>query len=565
MIPGSTATATLEVRNPSTVVDGYVFAPVDPPPWLLVTHDDAHLMPGEARTVTVAFGTRPGGMIVAQRLQMTLAVRSEDNPAMATEVEVAITVPPQGPTASMEVTPSLLRLDDVALGSFRVRLDNRLANYPQRFALRGRDPEKAVQFSFSPSIVEVGPGQLVEVDGLFTVPPIRHGEELSRQLTILAVNDATEITAIVTLLQRRSPAEPFVPIGLELAPSRLSMIDDSIADFDVRIDNRNGSTPRTLDLHGRDPEDRARFAFTPAHVVVPARGEVVVRGRISVTPPPAGESRSVSFSVVTSDEGRDVEAPGTVEVTSSPPALRTATLQMEPAVLNIRGARSGAFRLQIDNRRSARPLDVALAGHSSDGAVEFRFVPPHTRVEPHSVGSVRVEVEAARTPASETRAAQLVITARTDEGAIEASATLVQSRTDRRPIAKVILVLLGSALMAIGTFSPWIAGDRYGEFIGMLSSPNWSDVPLLVAAGAHVLILLVVLGALFGLTGRSGRLIRVSAVFGLLVAVGFAVYTFVASGGPENGGSVELVTGFFLVCAGAVLAYIGGLFARPRH
>jgi len=557
--PGSTTTAALEIRNPSPIVDGYVLTPLNAPPWLLVTQEDAHLMPGEGRIITVTFGTRPGGMIIAQRLQVTLVLRSEASPEARTEVEVAITVPPQGPPASMEVTPTLLRLVDIALGSFQIRLDNRLANYPQRFALHGRDPEKVVQFSFSPAVVEVGPGQLVEAEGMFTVPAIDAGTDISRQLTISAANDAAELTALVTLLQRTSPAPEFVPVEVELAPSHLTAVDTDTVDFDVRIDNRKGNAPASLELHGQDPEDRARFAFTPARVTVPEGTETVVRARIRSSLPEEGETVDRPFSVIASHGPHDVEATGTLELTSTPSPLRTAELRMEPAVLNVGGSQHGVFRLLVDNRRGVRPLAVAWSGQSSDGTVNFRFLPPSTTVMPQSTGTVRVEVESPGPPPSQSKVSQLRITAADGQGMIETSATLVQSANDRRPLAKLLFVIIGALLMVIGAFMPWVDGDDYAQLADIIVNRNVSEVETAVAVAAHLAIVLLVVAILFGLSGKSGSLMRRSAVVAFLTSAGFAVYAFVVDD------FVVLLVGLFVVWVGAVLVYIGGIFARPRR
>ena len=64
--PGAPGTTTVDLRNASDIVDGIVIHPEAAPSWLVMTHDDAHLMPGESRAVGVTFTTRPGVLVVAQ-------------------------------------------------------------------------------------------------------------------------------------------------------------------------------------------------------------------------------------------------------------------------------------------------------------------------------------------------------------------------------------------------------------------------------------------------------------------------------------------------------------------
>jgi hypothetical protein len=70
-----------------------------------------------------------------------------------------------------------------------------------------------------------------------------------------------------------------------------------------------------------------------------------------------------------------------------------------------------------------------------------------------------------------------------------------------------------------------------------------------------VILALAVL-MIFGLTSRSGRLSRLSALLGALLVVG----TFVAA--ALNGNDIRPDRGAVLVLAGCIAGYIGGLLTR---
>jgi hypothetical protein len=63
-------------------------------------------------------------------------------------------------------------------------------------------------------------------------------------------------------------------------------------------------------------------------------------------------------------------------------------------------------------------------------------------------------------------------------------------------------------------------------------------------------VLLSAVVMLFGLIGRTGRSVRIAAIFAALAAVGATV-------------SGEVPGGIALVLAGAVLAFVGGILLRP--
>ncbi len=565
LAPGGTAVSELTLHNPSTVVDGYTIFAEDPPPWLIVAPDEAHLMPGQTREVHVTFGTRPVEMVVAQRFNLTLTVCSTADRTRSTKVAISITVPPIGPRASIAANPSLVRLDDSTRGSFILRLDNRMANYAQTSALKGSDPEAAVSFLFAPQVVEVPPGQLVECEAAFIVPALAEGREITRQLSISAVDDEGALTTNVTVMQRSSPPREYQPVRIQLSPSRLSVINTDVADFDVTIDNRAGEGPAALELSGRDPERRVSFAFTPAQVTIPPAQVVTVRARARAIAPPPGESVTHSFVVVASDGVQDVEAAGDIELTSTPSPIATAGLSVEPPVLNIGAKRRGQFSVHVDNRRGVSGLHVRLSGYAEDGTAQLAFHPAEMTVMPQSVGSAQLTADSPSPPASQTHSKRLHVTATDGERALEAAATLTQSKSDRGPLAKRVLVILGAVFMGLGALAPWHVADTLGRLAQgwELAASGFGSafIPqLLLGALMRLLVAAAAVGMLFGLTGKAGGLIRRSAVGAVIVTIAYVVIGLVGSSGDAS--ELVLGVGLPLIWVGAVLGYIGGVLAR---
>ncbi|WP_136709669.1 DUF2905 domain-containing protein [Agromyces sp. H66] len=553
----------LSIENTSTIVDGYVIEAVDPPAWLELTHPDTHLMPGERRTVPVSLTMRPGVLVLAQRLTLAFVVRSMEDPRLTIDASVHVTVPPRGPRISLEARPTLIRLEDSGSGSLSLRLDNRGANYPQTVGLSGSDPESVVRFAFSPAVVEVPAGAMVEAAVNFTAPQPAPGQQLNRQLTVTASNDEGPITAIVTLVQHTTPAPVDQPIRVRLQPSTLRIADASDADFDVHVDNRGGHNGVTVSLAGNDPEHRLAFAFAPARFLAVPGHITRAHGRVRAHLPARGSTATHPFTVVASDGTNDVEASGVLEITSSAAAITTAELQVEPPKLNVGTRREGRFAVIVDNRRGAEPLHVTFSARSEDGMARATFAPPQLAVGPGGVGQSQLRVSSPHPPANQVGVRRLEVEATDGAQSLSAAAELTQTAPNRRGPASKWLVIIGAILVVIGALSPWFAG-----FPPLLPFVEWIRELLTLSAftvGAQVvepplrLVLLVLaLMMAFGLAGKAGGLTRKSAILVVLLSVGFLIFLAITSFVPE------LALGLPIVWFGAVLGYIGGVLARPR-
>lgn len=559
----------LAIENASTIVDGYVVEPVDPPPWLDLEHPDLHLMPGEERTVALSLAMRPGALVVAQRVMLTFIVASQDDRKRSTEARVLATVPPQGPRLALEARPTLIRLEDSGEGSFLLRLDNRAANYPQTVELSGSDSESVVRFAFTPNVVEVPAGSMVEAAVTFAAPQPAAGQQLNRQLTIAATNDEGPITTIVTLVQRTAAPPVDAPIRVQLQPSRVRLVDARDADFEVLVDNRGGHSGVTVALSGTDPEQRLAFAFAPARFVAVAGHVTRAHGRLRANPPPRGTTATHPFTVVASDGTTDVGASAVLEISSSASAITTAELRVNPLKLDLGTRRDGFFGVDVDNRRGAEPLNVVFSARSDDGRVRTRFAPPQIAVGPGAIGQTRMSVSSPSPPPNQVGVRRLEISATDGSESLSATAELIQTAPNRRGPASKWLVIVGAILVATGALMPWFEDQtpRLDPFRWIESLPGLSfSMPMStdtaiagIEAPLRIMLLVLAFAMAFGLTGRAGGLTRKSAFLVVLLTIGLLVTLAVTAEVPA------LAFGLPLIWLGAVLGYIGGVLARPRQ
>ena len=86
-------------------------------------------------------------------------------------------------------------MSDVDSATVQVILDNRRGHSGVHIFLDGSDPERAIRFTFSLPVVDLGPGQEVEVFlrlDAWRPPP---GQELTRQFTVTASDGYTTVDA----------------------------------------------------------------------------------------------------------------------------------------------------------------------------------------------------------------------------------------------------------------------------------------------------------------------------------------------------------------------------------
>ncbi len=552
------------------------------------------VLPGEVGRARVRLEAPPPAPGQESSRPLTLIASSDgaaDLEATATFVQSTSAAPVDVPVV-VRLDPSVVRVRDTAVGQLEAILDNRGGSRARRIFLSGRDPERLVRFTFSPPSLDVLPGDIGRARVRMEAPLPERGQEATRQVTVIAADGSKETEASGTFVQYTSPAPVETPVALKLEPSLIRVRDTPSAAFQVVIDNRRGIRPRRVTLSGTDPERAIRFQFWPPVVDVD-RGQIArAQAQIDAYPPEPGQDVTRQFSVSVSDgaaqsDSQEVEADGTfVQTTSPPPPDAPITLRLDPSVVRVRNSGGGSLTAVADNRGGSRPRRVQFAGYDPERVVRFSFQPPVVDLAPGQATGVTVQVSAPRPEGGEQLTRPFTVVASDGGRDIEAGGSLVQESTDWRPTLRVLLTLLGAAMMIIGCFLAWNVGASLGisDGIGARGAANISglewDLPALDAASDSVApdvsfpdlndtldpivsVGAVIIGlaalAVLGLTGSSGRLTRLAA---LVAALGLAAFLVAVALQPGTG---RPSTGVFLVFAGCAIAFAGGVFAKPRR
>jgi hypothetical protein len=222
---GQPATLTVRVMNTSTIVDGYGVEAPAAPAWLIVESDPIHLLPGTEQELAVRMRINSTTLLPAQQIDVKLRVRSMTQASLRLEMPVQVTVPIVDVPVQLRAEPRLIRMRDTDASRCTIAVDNSRSNRPMLLRLSGSDAEQAVQFTFDPPIVEVGPGATASVVLALTAAKPEPGQELTRQLTITANDGERSIETAVSLQQSTSVLVEDSPVTLKAVPSlRLSRL-----------------------------------------------------------------------------------------------------------------------------------------------------------------------------------------------------------------------------------------------------------------------------------------------------------------------------------------------------
>ncbi|RDI17188.1 hypothetical protein DEU38_12323 [Rhodococcus sp. AG1013] len=573
--PDTGARVQVRIFNASSIVDGFKVEMAGPPAWLELTHEEISLYPNRDDTIALEFTRASGAQVAAQNVPVSLKVRSQTDPSKTGTASITLTVPRVGGPVTVGARPTLVRLDDVTEGAAQVAIDNTGSNYPQRLEVTGSDPEGVVRFDFTPSAIEVPEFGSAEVSLRFTVPELDHGEAVSRPLTITATGGEDPVETTVTVNQERSEAPVEIPLQMRLEPSTLRVRDCAMADLNLVADNRRGTRDRDVTLEGRDPEGAVRFTFPMQRIPVRAGATETVRFTVSSRMPPPGEEASHPFSVVAveadSESDSETEATGTFVQMTSPAPITTATIRLEPEEVHTHG-RSGRYRVVVDNSRGADWLHVTLTGSDPENAVRVRFDPNRFEIQPGHYSWGRMDVNADRPEGGADARRELRVEASDGRESVSTQGMFVQSTPDWKPIARILLTLLGGLLAVIGVFLPWMTAfpDYYIDLLLNLVQRNpygagqtkesvgqTQDVVEYSQPAARLAVLVLAGLMMFGVTGRDGKLTRVSGVLLIAAMVGYFVAMGVATGIVS-----APMQGAVLVVAGGIVGYIGGLLAK---
>jgi hypothetical protein len=554
----------ITIQNKSSIVDGYTVSAVSPPRWLVLEQPEIRLLTEQEETFTITLRIPPKLLVFVQRFTLRLQIASVEDPSQRSDVDLVVVVPRFGPPATMVAEPRFIRLRDQTSGRFRLHLDNRNSNYPQRYGLRGNDPEGVVRFTFQPQMIEVPPGGALSVDVRFEAPLPEPGAQVMHTLTVTAANNESPVEAIVNVEHRTSQAPADQPVTVRLDPSVTRKTDRTEAEVSVVIDNRRGSKDRRLYISGRDPEGQIRFGFAQQQLYVRAGEQARVQARISAPLPRPGERVERPFSVVCTDGNVESEATGTFGIQASTSPITMAKIRLQPEHVVVRDRRKGRFAVHLDNSQGALPLRVLLSGSDPEGQVRFAFNPQHLDIPPGRHGVAAMTAEASLPGGGEQTVHEVTVSANDGAGSIEVAGRFSQSRSEILPILRMVFTLLGGLLVVLGAIRPWFSdGPTYGvqgllELEGVVNQLNLDEIPSatnieqLTQPAGRALILMLAGIILLGILSASGKY---TIVAGALAAAAMAVYAFYALSELSSSG---LAYGTVLVIVGGGLAVIGG-------
>lgn len=418
---GEPATLVLRATNTSDIVDGYVVEAPDAPHWLVVTAPQLRLYPGTEETVTVSVQIASPTPVTAQQLTVALRVRSLGFAQAHQDVPVLVTVPVLDIPVLVSAEPRLLRVRDRGAAEFSLVVNNSRSNHPVQVRLAGTDPELAVRFRFDPPVLAVGPAASERARVLVTMPEPEAGQELTRSLTVTAVDGDRTAETTVTLHQATTARTADPPVTLELEPSLVRAPDATIALARLTVDNRRGRQWVQLKLSAVDPERIVRVDFAHPELRVPPGGTAQTEFRLQAPLPEAGSEVSRAVTLRASDGHRESTTTATFVQTASVSPMRTLAVRLEPAVVRVRDADTAAVQVVLDNRQGRSGVRLRLDGRDPERAVRFSFYPPVVDVGPGQVQAVTLQLDAYRPEPNTEISRQLTVTATDGRDTVEGS------------------------------------------------------------------------------------------------------------------------------------------------
>jgi hypothetical protein len=455
-LDGTHAVVTVQLANMSSVVDGYVIEAVEPPEWLGFSAGQTELLPGTQGTVSVEVRIASAALVPAQQADFALRVRN---------------------------TTGRTKIRDLA---FRV-----------------------------------------------TVPPRRAPLEVRAEPQVVRVQDSAETTCMVV------------------------------------VGNPRGNTWTPVHLSAVDPEHVVSSAWASPSLQVPPGGQARSQLRLSAPPPPPGAEVSRTVTITADDGHERASTTVTLVQTTSRDAIEQVALRLDPSVLRLGDRRRGSVTALVDNRRGTRPATVSLHGDDPENTLRISVAPRTLQVAPGATASARVSVEASRTPPGTEVTRPFTVVASDGRTDTHAQGSVVQLASSNRGLLRVGLIVLGAFLVFVGTLMPFnsatgltLAGTNAEEVVTTLDEydSDWNLDPSMAEPFSVLtigLVLWVLAGLmLFGLTSRTGRLTRVTALVAAVLVVGALVGLLIVDDAAGVG------SGVVVLLLGCASAYAGGLLSR---
>jgi P pilus assembly chaperone PapD len=559
-VDGSTVELALTIRNLSDIVDGYAVDVGGAPPWLVVASDQLRLLPDTEDRLLVRFRVDSITLVPAGECSVRLRVRSLTRAPAHEIVQVTLSIPVVDAPVTVRVEPSIARAKDVDTARMAVVVDNAAANRPATVRLAGSDPELAVAFHFDPAEITVGPGETTRVRLVTTSARPEPGREITRSLTVSATEGRRRVDATAMLVQSTSLVVEDPMVELTATPSLVRLRDDDSTVVRLTIGNQTGRQWATVRLDAADPERLVHAGWSASEVRVPPGGSTVVDVRLTCPAIEPGTEVVREVALIASDGTRTARTPVTLRQSASVSPMTTLAVRLDPSVVRLSNRRRGSSAVVVDNGQGRVPVRVWLRGDDPENVLSFTFTPAQIEVPAGQAMTSRMTFSAPRAPGGREITRSFTVAATDGRSAATTAGSIIQSASDRRPWARVLLTIGGAVAILFGVMLPFAGGavaavglddDALEQALSVRSlNVELGDLPGLLSVG---LVLMVLAGLMaFGLTGTSGRLTRWTALLAAVVLVAAAVVF-----SPFGLGSGVIAIGL-----GCVLGYIGGLLGR---
>src|SRR6476661_8056806 len=142
--------------------------------------------------------------------------------------------------------------------------------------------------------------------------------------------------------------------------------------------------------------------------------------------------------------------------------------------------------------------------------------------------------------------------------------TTTPTRSTAGTVMRIVLTLVGAAMMVFGAFLPWVR-NVLGTDLSWKAfySPDLRHAHTFVESVGFVFIVLALLG-IVGLAAWTGGLGRLAGALGIAGLVWSAIQVFSASGQKMEGLDTRMEIGAWLALAGSVIVLIAGFLSTPE-
>jgi hypothetical protein len=424
---GEPAVLALRVMNTSAIVDGYAVEAPGAPEWLTVESNEVRLLPGTEDALAVRMRVTSATLVPAQQLQVLVRIRSMSQAPAHADLPVLVIVPVLDVPVRLDPQPRLLRVRDRDTAECTVIVDNSSSNRPARLRFTGSDPELAVGFRFEPPVLEVGPASSGSVVVAVTAAKPEPGQEITRPLTVTAIDRSRQVETLITFQQSTSARVEDPMVTLEVEPSLVRVRDSTVGMARVVADNRAGKDWAHIQLRASDPERLVRVTWASVALHVAPGGTAQTEARFEAPLPDAGTEASRTVTLSATDGRRTSTVMATfVQVASASP-MSTLTVRIEPSIVRVQDADSAELEVIVDNRRGRSGVRVFLDGSDPERAIRFTFSPPVLDLGPGQVQAVSLRLDSWRPQPGQEWTRQLTVTASDGYTTVDASGSLVQA------------------------------------------------------------------------------------------------------------------------------------------